>query len=94
MFEADSEQVAKDIDAHFVGKGMKSDTGGRAFGAKFIFIFMSLEAPLEGDRSFRQAWTSAGLSSLKSMTPHDHYLADFETMYGDKIGRASCRERV
>ena len=50
QYEGDTEQVAKNVEAHFVGKGMARDTGERAWGAKYVFIFMDLKAPLEGGR--------------------------------------------
>ncbi|PKB71251.1 MAG: hypothetical protein BZY87_06455 [SAR202 cluster bacterium Io17-Chloro-G6] len=84
LFEADTEQAAKNVEAHFVGKGMKGATGGRASGATYVFIFMGLKAGQEADKPVRPAWTSAGLSMPKTMTQNDRYLADFETMYGGR----------
>lgn len=51
LFEADSVQVAENIEAHFVAKGMHLDTEGRGAGARFVYIFMGLQARLEGSRS-------------------------------------------
>ena len=44
LFEADTEQVAKNVEAHFVGKGMVGDNLGRNSGAKHVYIFMGLQA--------------------------------------------------
>lgn len=84
LFEADTEEAAKNVESHFVGKGMKGAAGRSASEAKYVFIFMGLKASVEGDRPLRQAWASAGLSTPKTMTQFDRYLADFETMYGDR----------
>lgn len=84
LFEADTGQVAESVEAYFVGQGMNAATGRRAFGAQYVFIFMGLQATLEGDGSLRQVWDFDELSSPKTMTPFDRYLADFNTMYGDR----------
>ena len=49
LFEADTEQDAQNVEAHFVGKGMKSDTGEHAYQAKYVFIFMETAGLLPGD---------------------------------------------
>ena len=78
LYEANTEQVAGSVEAYFVGQGMNWATGRRGFGAKYVFIFMGAQAALEGDRF------SDGLSTPKTMTRYDRYLADFKTMYGDR----------
>ena len=84
LFEADTEQVAKNVEAHFVRRGMKGDSGGRASGAKYVYIFMGLKNSLREDSPLQRAWSHAGLSTPKTMTQNDRYLADFETMYGKR----------
>lgn len=54
QFDADNEQVARNVEAHFVGKGMQGDTGSRDYSAKHVYIFMGLQARLEGAKSFHQ----------------------------------------
>ena len=54
-FEADTERNAKEIEAHFVDKGMHGDSGLRISGAKYVYIFMGLQARLEGRRPAREA---------------------------------------
>ena len=53
-FTADTETVAKNVEAHFVGKGMDGDAGSRTGRAKCVYIFMSLQDRLEGSRSIQQ----------------------------------------
>jgi len=38
QWDADSEQVARNVEAYFVEKGMKGDTGGVG-GADYVYIF-------------------------------------------------------
>jgi len=38
QWDADSEQVARNVEAYFVEKGMKGDTGGGG-GADYVYIF-------------------------------------------------------
>lgn len=54
QFDADNEQVARNIEAHFVGKGMEGDTVGRVTRAKYVYIFMGLQSHLEGRRSIQR----------------------------------------
>jgi len=37
-WDADTEQVARNVEAYFVGKGMKGDTGGGG-SADYVYIF-------------------------------------------------------
>ena len=53
-FEADSDRIAKEIEAHFVDKGMHGDSGLRISGAKYVYIFMGLQARLEGRTPARE----------------------------------------
>ena len=78
LFEADTEEAAKRVEVYFVGKGMQGDSDEIVIGARYVCMFMGLEAALEGDKSFD------GLSTTKTMTRYDRYLADFKTMYGDR----------
>lgn len=84
LFEADTEQVAKNVEAHFVGKGMKRDTGRRGTRAIYVVVFMGLKASPEGARPLQQAGTSVGLTTTKTIPENGRYLAQFETMYGDR----------
>ena len=54
QFDADTEQVAKNVESHFVGKGMEGDTGGRVTRAKYVYIFIGLRAQREGDQGNHQ----------------------------------------
>ena len=54
VFDADTELVAKNVGAHFVRKGMEDDTAGRAARAKYVYIFIGLQAGVEGNRPNRQ----------------------------------------
>ena len=38
-WDADSEQVARDVEAFFLGKGMKGGTGGGGW-ADYVYIFL------------------------------------------------------
>ena len=38
-WDAGSEQVARDVEAYFLDKGMKGDTGGGG-GADYVYIFL------------------------------------------------------
>jgi len=37
-WDADSQQIARSVEAHFLGKGMKGDTGGGGR-ADYVYIF-------------------------------------------------------
>jgi hypothetical protein len=54
LFDADNETVAKAVEAHFVGKGMNGDNDGRVTRARYVYIFMALQARLEDKRPIRQ----------------------------------------
>ena len=54
QFDADNEQVARNVEAHFVGKGMEGDSVGRVTRAKYVYIFMGLQSRLEGGRSIQR----------------------------------------
>ena len=84
LFEANSDQVANSVESHFVSRGMNRVSGGRVPDAKYVFIFMGLGADQEEGKNSRPEWTSAGLSGPKTLTKYERYLADFETMYGDR----------
>ena len=55
LFDADNERVAKNVESHFVGKGMEGDTVGRFTRAKYVYIFKGLQARLEDKGPVRQA---------------------------------------
>ncbi|MDA1129111.1 MAG: hypothetical protein O2913_10495 [Chloroflexi bacterium] len=84
LFEANSDQVAKNVESHFVARGMRSDIGRRVSGANYVFIFMGLKADQESSKLSRPTWTSEGLSGPKTLSQYERYLADFKTMYGDR----------
>lgn len=54
IFDADSEQVAKNVGEHFVGKGMEGDNLGRYARARYIYIFMGLQSRQEERGFIRQ----------------------------------------
>ncbi|MDA1127673.1 MAG: hypothetical protein O2913_03105 [Chloroflexi bacterium] len=54
QFDADSELAARKIEAYCFARGMHEDTVGRVPGAKYVYIFMGLQARLEGRSSVRQ----------------------------------------
>lgn len=56
LFDADNEMVARSVEAHFVDKGMEGDNIGRIFRAKYVYIFMALQARLEGSASVSQQY--------------------------------------
>ena len=56
IFDADSEQGAKNIETHFVDKGMASNNEGRGGRAKFVYIYMGLQGRLEGSRSINRSY--------------------------------------
>ena len=39
QWDADTEQVARNVESYFVDKGMKGDTGGRG-SADYVYIFL------------------------------------------------------
>jgi hypothetical protein len=84
LFEASSEEVAKNVEAHFVRNGMKGDTGGSAFGANYVFIYMGLKSDPKSTGTTGQNSPSNALPSPKNMTQFERYLADFEVMYGNR----------
>ena len=54
QFDADNEQVARNVDAYFVDKGMEGDTGDGVTAAKHVYTVMVLPPRLGGDRSMHQ----------------------------------------
>lgn len=54
QFDADSEAAARNVEAHFLGKGMEGDAVGRVARAKYVYINMGLRDRLEGSRSIRR----------------------------------------
>ena len=48
-WEAESEHVARAVGAHFVDRGMQDDSGRRSSSAVYVYIFMGLQARLEGN---------------------------------------------
>ncbi len=51
QFSADDENVARNVAAHFVSKGMDGDTGGHVARPKYVYIYMSLQERLDDNRS-------------------------------------------
>ena len=41
LWDADSDEVARNVEQHFVGKGMESSSGGFR-GAEYVYIFLGI----------------------------------------------------
>ncbi|MDA1127976.1 MAG: hypothetical protein O2913_04655 [Chloroflexi bacterium] len=59
FFDADSEESAKNVEEHFLSKGMAGNNEGRVGRAKFVYIYMGLQSPIDGIRSAQRFASSS-----------------------------------